>query len=196
DCTRAIQAAEDWRGVGHDVVYRWPGRSDDSDARRSVMRKLAVLLAFAVVATGCAASTAFHKGQTAARSGDWDAAVEYFTKAVQANPDNAEYKINLRRAQEESARAPVTKARELETKDDLEGALAEYRKSLDLISGDRIAQAKVAELERKIRERIEATRPQPKIEELRSQARTQGAPPLLNPASREPIRLSFGQASS
>ena len=160
------------------------------------MRKLLVYLLFAVAVSGCAASAAFHKGQDASRINDWDAAVEYFTKAVQASPDNAEYKINLRRAQEESARRHVEKAKELEAANQLEAALAEYRHSLDLISTDRIAQAKVAELERKIREQIEATRPKPAIDQLRNQAARQGAPPLLNPASREPIRLAFGQSSS
>jgi general secretion pathway protein D len=160
------------------------------------MRRVVVVLALAVAASACAGSSEFHKGQTAARSGDWDSAVEYFTKAVHDKPDNSEYKINLRRAQEEAARAHATKARELEDKDQLEAALAEYRRSLDLVGTDRISQAKVGELERKIRERVEATRPKPQIEELRNQARMQGAPPLLNPASREPIRLSFGQSSS
>jgi general secretion pathway protein D len=160
------------------------------------MRKFAVCLALAVAVSGCAASNAFRKGQTAVRAGDWDAAVDQFTKAVQAKPDNSEYKINLRRAQEEAAAAHVAKAKDLEAKDQLDAALTEYRRSLEFVSSDRIAQAKVSELERKIRERIEATRPKPQIDQLRSQASTQGAPPLLNPASREPIRFSFGQNSS
>src|SRR5262249_34190081 len=135
------------------------------------MRRVAALLAFTVAVSGCAASGAFRKGQTAARVGDWDTAVEYFTKAVHDNPDSSEYKINLRRAQEEAARAHATKARELEAKDELEAALAEYRRSLELVGTDRISQAKVGELERKIRERIEATRPKPPIDLLPSQAR-------------------------
>jgi general secretion pathway protein D len=160
------------------------------------MRKLAVCLLLAISAAGCAASGAFHKGQDAAKVNDWDSAVEYFTKAVQASPDNAEYKINLRRAQEEAARRHIEHAKELEAANQLDLALAEYRHSLDMIGTDRLAQAKVAELERKIREQIEATRPKPQIDQLRSQARPQGAPPLLNPASRDPIRLSFGQSAS
>lgn len=159
------------------------------------MRKLAVCLVFAIVASGCAASTAFHHGQDAVRAGDWDSAVEFFTKAVQANPDNPEYKINLRRAQEEAAAQHVEKAKALEAKGQLDAALIEYRRSLDLVSTDRVAQAKVAELERRIREQIEATRPKPPIDQLRNQ-RPLGAPPLLTPGSREPIRFSFGQSSS
>ena len=40
------------------------------------------------------------KGRDAARTGDWDAAVTYYTAALQANPDNAEYKIELEREAE------------------------------------------------------------------------------------------------
>jgi general secretion pathway protein D len=159
-------------------------------------RSVALLLLCAMFASGCAASRAFRHGQDAVRVADWDAAVTYFTKAVQASPDSAEFKIHLRRAQEEAARMHVEKARELENKDQLDAALLEYRRSMELVSTDRLVQAKVAELERKIRERIEATRPKPAIDQLRTQARSVNAPPLLNPASREPIRLNFGASSS
>jgi general secretion pathway protein D len=159
-------------------------------------RKLSVLLLVALVASACTASRAFRRGQDAVHSGDWDAAVTYFTKALQADPDSTEAKINLRRAQEEASRLHVEKARDLEKKDQLDQALSEYKKSLDLMGTDRIVQAKAAELERTIRERIEATRPKPKIEQLRSDARAFNAPPLLNPGSREPIRMNFGVSSS
>src|SRR6185295_12869940 len=103
---------------------------------------------------------------------------------------------NLRRAQEEASRKHTERARDLEQKDQLDAALAEYRKSLDLVGTDRLVQAKVAELERTIRERLEATRPKPRIEQLRQEARPLNQPPLLNPASREPLRINFGQSSS
>jgi general secretion pathway protein D len=159
-------------------------------------RKLTVLLVLALLVPGCAAPRAFRHGQEALRSGDWDAAVAHFTKAVQENPDNPEYKINLRRAQGEAARMHVEKARELEQKDQLDQALSEYQKSLELIGSDRIAQAKAAELEHRIRERIEATRPKARIDQLRTDARSFNAPPLLNPGSREPLRLNIGASSS
>ncbi len=84
----------------------------------------------ALLVSGCSASQAFRHGQDAIRRSDWDAAVEYFTKAVQGNPDNGEYKIHLRRAQEEAARAHLEKARTYEQNDQLDQALLEYRKSL------------------------------------------------------------------
>src|SRR5260221_3651887 len=161
-----------------------------------MMRKLSVLLILALLASGCAASRAFRRGQDALRASDWDAAVTYFTKAVQASPDNGEYKVTLRRDQEEASRMHLEKAKDLEQKDQLDLALTEYRKSLETTGSDRVAQAKVAELERRVRERIEATRPKPRIDQLRTDARSFNAPPLLTPGSREPIRLNFSTPSS
>src|SRR5215210_8661452 len=110
-------------------------------------RKLSAVLILALLVSGCTASRAFRHGQDAVRRADWDAAVAHFTKAVQSDPDNGEFKINLRRAQEEAARQHLEKARELESKDQLEQALMEYRRALELSGTDRIAQAKAAELE-------------------------------------------------
>src|SRR3954453_9034269 len=87
-------------------------------------RKLAGLIVVAALVSGCTAGRAFRHGQEAAHNADWDAAVTYYTKAVQANPDNPEYKINLQRAQEEAARVPIERGRELEKRDQLDGALA------------------------------------------------------------------------
>jgi type II secretory pathway component GspD/PulD (secretin) len=150
----------------------------------------------AILVSGCAASRAFRHGQDSARVGDWDEAIKYFTKAVQENPENGEYRIHLRRAQDEAYHLHTERARELEKRDDLEGALAEYRKALEIVSNDRIVQSKVAELERAIRERVEANRPKPRIDQLRTQARGINAPPLLQPGSREPLRINFGASSS
>ena len=58
-------------------------------------------------------------------AGDPDAAVKYFAKAVQEDPDNLEYKIHLQRSQEEAARTHTLKGKELERTDQLDAALAD-----------------------------------------------------------------------
>jgi general secretion pathway protein D len=149
----------------------------------------------AVLASGCAAGNAFRHGQEAARVSDWDAAVNYFTKAVQDDPDNVEYKIHLQRAQEEASRVHIEKAQDLEKKDQLDGALAEYRRAVQLDPANRTANAKAAQLEQTIRDRVEASRPKPRIQELQQQAQRLNAPPMLNPASKEPLRVQFNNSS-
>jgi len=158
-----------------------------------VRRRLIALLVVTVLVSGCAAGRSFRKGRDAARAGDWDTAVQHYTQALQANPDNAEYKIELERAMQNAARDHISRARDLEQKDQLDGALIEYKKAVEMDASNRLAATKVAELERIIRERIEKSRPRPAIERLRQQARTQGVP-VLNPADRTPLKLSFNNA--
>ena len=51
---------------------------------------IAAIVVMALVAAGCAASSAFKRGDSSARLGDWDAAVEHYRRAVQADPENAD----------------------------------------------------------------------------------------------------------
>lgn len=155
---------------------------------------LITLVLLAALVSGCAAGRAFRRGQEAVRAGDWDAAVTYFSRAVQENPGKAEYKISLERAMQSAAREHIIRAREFEAKDQLDSALLEYRKAVEMDGSNRLAAARVAELEKVIRDRIEASRPRPAIEKLREQARAQSTA-VLNPASRTPLKVTFNNAS-
>lgn len=153
------------------------------------------VLLLAMLAGGCAAGTAFRKGDQATRAGDLDQAVAEYRKAVQASPDNATYKISLQRAMLAASRDHLEKAHEFERQDQLEAALGEYKAATEYDPSNRTASSKVAELDRIIRERIEASRPRPAIQAMRERARAASAEPILNPASREPLNLHFNNAS-
>ena len=155
--------------------------------------RLIAVVMLTVVVSGCAAGRAFRRGNDAARNGDWDTAVVEYTKAVQANPDKPEYKIQLERAMQSAAQAHISRAREMEEKGALDVALNEYRRATELDSTNRLAAAKVTELEKKIRDQIEATRPKPAIERLREQARAMGQP-LIDLTTKLPS-LKFNNAS-
>jgi type II secretory pathway component GspD/PulD (secretin) len=144
--------------------------------------------------TGCAAGRAFRKGDEAARAGDWDAAVVQYTRAVQERPDKAEYKIALERATQTASRNHLSRAHELEESDQLDAALLEYKRALELDASNRLAAARAVELEKTVRDRIEATRPKPPIAGLRDEARRQSTP-LLSPTAPLPV-VSFGPNAS
>lgn len=159
-----------------------------------VKRRLIVLLVLTALVSGCTAGRAFRKGRESARTGDWDTAVVHYTEALQASPDNAEYKIELERATQNAARDHITRARELEQGDQLDAALIEYKRAVELDPTNRLSASKAGELERTIRDRIEQSRPRPQIERLRQQARAQGQP-VLNPADRTPLKINFNNSS-
>ena len=156
-------------------------------------RRLVVGLVLAALVSGCSAGRAFRNGELAARNGDWDAAVQYFTEAVQEDPDRPEFKIALERAQQSASLEHISRARDFEQKDQLDAALIEYRRAAEMDASNRLAAAKAAELEKTIRERIEASRPKPRIQTLREQAAQQR--PLLDPGSRDPLKVNFNNAS-
>ncbi len=155
--------------------------------------RLVALIVLSLLGAGCAAGKAFRKGEEASRAGDWDSAVTHFTKAVQEAPTKAEYKIALERATQSAARVHLARGTDLESKDQLDAALFEYKKAFELDPTNRLAAGKVAATEKVIRDRIDASRPKPVINELMRQAR-QASTPTLNPTSPLPV-VNFNNAS-
>lgn len=157
--------------------------------------RLTALIVLTLTVSGCAAGIAFRRGEQQAAAGDWDTAVAYLRQAVQQAPDRPDYRIALERAMLNASRGHIVAARDFEAKGQLDAALIEWRKGNEFDPANRQAAAKVIELEQTIRERIEAARPRPPIEQFREQARQATAEPTLNPASREPLTVRFTNAS-
>jgi len=161
---------------------------------RSRWARGAAALCVLLLATGtwaCTAGRAFQQGNNAAMTLDWDLAVTYYAQAVKSDPDRADYKMALERAQLAAAQVHFEKARDYEKRDQLDLALGEYRRVVEFQPSSQEARAGTQRLEQIIRDRIEASRPVPAAEALRQQARRQMEEPALNPASREPVVLKF-----
>ena len=151
---------------------------------------VALLVILALVSGACASA-----GRDAARSaaaGEWEAAVEYYQRALADDPNRPEYRIGLERATLNASRSHIDAGRAFEAQDNLSAALREYRVASEFDGSNSEVAARAARLDLTIRQRIEAARPPPPIEAMRGQARREtAAPPLLNPASRDPLVLDF-----
>ncbi len=152
-------------------------------------RARGIWLAVALLASGCAAGKAMRQGDAATKAGDLDQAVAHYRRATQSDADNPNYQIALQRAMQAASRAHLERAKEFEAQDQLEAARGEYRLGSEYDPSNRLAEAKVAALDRIIRDRVEAARPRP-FQEMQERARATSPVPLLNPASREPITFS------
>ncbi len=160
--------------------------------RRRARGAAAVFMLMLAAGTwACTASRAFQRGNNAAMQLDWDLAVTYYAEALKSEPDRADYKMALDRAQLAAAQLHFEKARGYEQRDQLDLALLEYRRVVEFQPGSQEARAGIQRLEQTIRDRIEAARPKPAAEVMRQQARKQMEEPALNPASREPVVLKF-----
>ena len=153
-------------------------------------RAIGCVLAVALVAAGCAASSAFRDGDAAAKMGNLDEAVVAYRKAVQAEPDNLTFKIALERAMTAASRMHLERARQFEDQKQLEAALSEYRLASEFDPSNRAVLVKVAALDQTLRDQAEAARPKPAVQQLRERVQATPAAPLLNPASREPLRIT------
>jgi general secretion pathway protein D len=158
---------------------------------KHILRITALLTVVALLA-GCGASRSFGRGQRAARTGDWDMAVEQYRRAVQEEPDNAEYRVALTRAMLSASAAHLEQARIFEARGQVDDALRAYRRASEYDPPNRQLAAKVTEIERKIRDSIEASRPRPTVPQP---PRPGAAPqPLANLNGMVP-GLKFNQAS-
>lgn len=157
--------------------------------RRTLCKGILVIALAAVSA--CATGRAVKSGQDAAKRGDWDSAVVFYRQALGQDPGRVDVKIALERAMREASAAHLKRARELEEQDQLPGAAAEYRLASDLDPTNAISLAKALQIERAIRDQIEASRPKSRIDTLREQAQQTAPIQRLDPRVRVPL-LRFG----
>ena len=78
--------------------------------------RIAALLMVVALIAGCGASRSYGRGQSAARAGNWDVAVEQYRRAVQQEPNNATYRIALERAMLSASIAHLDQARVFEAR--------------------------------------------------------------------------------
>jgi len=159
-----------------------------------MMRRLAsgvvVVALAALVAAGCATGRAFARGETAGQAGDWESAVAFFRQALDDDPDRPDYKIALERAMIAAAALYTDRGRQLEAAGQPDEALRAYRKAQEFEPSNRTLAAKSAELERLLRDRLEAATPRPEIEKMRQQAR-RSVEPVLSPTNPEPLIVNL-----
>lgn len=158
-------------------------------------KRLGMCLALAAaLASGCATSRAYTRGQDAAKTGEWDAAVGYYREALRNSPNRVDARVALQRAVQAASSAHMLRAGQLEAQNQLPGALAEYRAAADIDPGNVMAAAKSAEMDRKIRQQIEASRPRSAMDTMREQAKRTSPLPQLAVDPRLPLPLlTFNQ---
>ena len=144
-----------------------------------------------------AGSSAHSKARSAAQQGDWDAAVVHYTRAVNEDPNNIEYRLGLERALIEAGAYHVQQGQKRLAAEDLENAIAELELSIDLDPTNRYAQSILEETKQRLEER-EALRDEAEdFETRRRRARELfGQRPILEPSSQAPIQLRFAEDTS
>jgi general secretion pathway protein D len=167
-------------------------------------KTLIALLALAALTAGCASYNAFERGRTAERAKNWDDAVIEYQKALEVDPGNMRYQIYLQRAKLEASRTHFERGKTLRqaassTKGSEQLRLAqmaanELEITVRLDSTNQFAAVELSKAVTIINDaRLAASGRS--IDDIKKDAAkksiTKAQPPQLNPASDQPISLSF-----
>jgi general secretion pathway protein D len=153
-------------------------------------KALPALLAAGLAA--CATSSAFRAAEKAEHQGDFDRAVLDYSKALHEDPGNNQYRIGLDRARLRASEAHAGAARRLAGRALFKEALDEYRLALDLAPQSTVLADEIRDTEARMQEGVRAL----SLEQIKERARERALPGLLlGPEAREPLGLSFRNAS-
>lgn len=171
------------------------------------MNRLKTFTAIALIsltALSCASHTAAQRARAAEQVKDWDAAVLAYERAVEVSPTNKQYKISLARARREASRVHFEKGKTLRAAalqatglDQLrlaQLAATEFQLTVKLDPTNQFAAVEFAKAVQLINDIQAAAAEQVSVEDVKKRAQssiTKAQPPQLNPASSEPISLTF-----
>jgi general secretion pathway protein D len=154
--------------------------------------KLIVCVGCGLLAAGCPKGKPdYQQGRKAETLQDYDAAYEYYQKALKSEPGNAEYMIKFNQARFEAGALHVKQGMKLRERGDLQGAAGEFQRAQAIDPSSPIAEQELRKTAELIGEKNRAADaaaeapPDPHDQPLAS------SPPEIKPLSRAPINLKM-----
>lgn len=156
--------------------------------------KVVVWLVIVVFAAGCPkkGNQNYHAGEKALETKDYDAAVDFYLKALQAEPNNANYRIKLNQSRFEAGQMHIHQGLKLREKGDLQGAVSEFQRASVLDPSSIVADQELKKTLDMIAERARTSQQQEEQPVMENgQPALASQPPELKPLSRAPINLKM-----
>ena len=153
-------------------------------------RPLILCVSFGLFAAGCPKGhSEYNQGDKAETLQDYDAAVIYYQKAVNAEPHNATYRIRLNQMRFEAGEFHVKRGLELRKKGDLQAAASEFQKAMALDPSSMIAEQELNKTVEIIAEKNRQGEIPPPTDH--NQQPLASLPPEIKPLSRAPISMKM-----
>jgi general secretion pathway protein D len=153
---------------------------------------LMVCVGLGLLSVGCPkGQTDYNQGRKAETLQDYDAAFDYYLKALKADPYNAAYKIRLNQTRFEAGALHVKQGVKLRDAGDLEGAVGQFQRAEVVDPSSPVVEQELRKTLEMLAEKNRAAdaaaepRPDPNEEPLASK------PPEIKPLSRAPISLKM-----
>jgi general secretion pathway protein D len=172
---------------------------------KKITRAAFATIAAVALLSSCASYNAYQRARTAEQGKNWDVALEQYEKALQIDPDNSRYRLALDRARRESSRGHFEKGKSLRAAAAATSgaeqlrltqlAATELQITVRLDPTNQYAAIELAKCLQVLQDADRAAQERVSIDEIKKRAAknnvTKTQPPQLNPASDEPISLSF-----
>jgi len=154
--------------------------------------KIVLFAGISLAVAGCPKGrTNFNQGQKAQNLQDYDAAYEYYQKALKSEPENTEYKIKFDQARFGAGEAHTKKGLKLREQGDLENAASEFRRAAVMDPSSVAAEQELRKTVEMIDDRERAANAASEPPPDNDEAELASAPPQLKPLSRAPINLKM-----
>jgi len=162
-----------------------------------------ICTALLFLAASCASYSAYQRAHAAEKMKNWDEAVVQYEKALAIDPNNLRYKVDLQRAKLEASREHFQKGKTLSAAAMTESgpsqlrlaqlAATELELTIKLDRTNDFAAVEYGKIIQLLRD-ITTTADKNSIDEMKKRSNlTKAQPPQLNPASNQPISLSFAR---
>src|SRR3984893_16647120 len=143
-----------------------------------------------LLAAGCPKGKPdYQQGRRAENLKDYDAAFDFYQKALKSEPENAEYQIKFHQARFEASAFHVRAGQKLRERGDLQGAAGEFQRAVAIDPSSPIAEKELRKIAEFIRERNHAEEPAEAAASDGEAAPLASQPPEIRPLSRAPISL-------
>ena len=154
--------------------------------------KIVLFVGIVMVVAGCPRGrTDFNQGHKAQDLQDYDAAFEYYQKALKSDPGNAEYQIKFNQARFDAGELHIKNGLKLRERGDLDNAASEFQKATSIDAASAVAEQelrKTIELTGDARRAASVASEPPAVSGERDLAQL---PPEIKPLSRAPVNLKM-----
>jgi general secretion pathway protein D len=155
-----------------------------------------ILVGIGLCLTGCPKGDSnFNKGQKAETLQDYDLALSFYEKAVQADPNNAGYKIRLNQTRFEAGEKHIKEGLRLKQTGDYQGAATQFQRAVAIDPSSPVAAAELKKILAIIAQQQHAQDGTPPTDED-DNSKYLAMPPELKPLSAQPINLTMRNADS
>src|SRR3984893_545455 len=156
--------------------------------------KVIFCLGAGLLAAGCPkGKTDYTQGRKAERLQDYDAAYDYYQKALKNDPENAEYLIKFNQARFEASSLHVKNGVKLRERGQLEAAASEFQRAVAIDPSSPMAEKELRKTITAIEEKNRAnnTATEPPQDETGGEQPLASMPPEIKPLSRAAINLKM-----